>query len=175
MLDTKFKKGQTAWNKKIPFVRPCLNCGVVFSTKPCLARVKCCSDRCKMLLMIKNRGHPRKGKPTTFETRKKQRLAKLGRTGTLCPNFRGGYDRTERNLAMTRDAYRQWRKSVFERDDFTCQRCFKTKCKLNAHHWLSWKLHPDFRYSVVNGVTLCEPCHRYVHAFLKEQRNEKNE
>lgn len=60
------------------------------------------------------------------------------------------------------DRYRQWRKSVFERDDYRCQSC-GTKKDLQAHHIKTWKSNKDLRYSVVNGITLCRKCHLDAH------------
>lgn len=59
--------------------------------------------------------------------------------------------------------YKKWRKSVFERDDYTCQICGKKGCELNAHHIKSFSRYPNFRYDVSNGITLCKKCHKEVH------------
>jgi hypothetical protein len=50
--------------------------------------------------------------------------------------------------------------AVFERDGFTCQECGATKIFLNADHIKPWATHPDLRYDVDNGRTLCVPCHQ---------------
>ena len=59
--------------------------------------------------------------------------------------------------------YKQWRRSVFERDGFRCQICSKRSGKLNAHHIKKYAYYPELRYSVSNGITLCEECHKAVH------------
>lgn len=59
--------------------------------------------------------------------------------------------------------YKVWRKSVFERDDYTCQSCGARGVKINAHHRKQYAYFPDARYSLDNGVTLCVPCHKAVH------------
>ncbi len=59
--------------------------------------------------------------------------------------------------------YAEWRKAVYERDDYTCQECGKKEVYLNAHHIRPWSLFPDDRYEVDNGVTLCQKCHKKVH------------
>ena len=64
--------------------------------------------------------------------------------------------------AKNRNQYKWWRKSVYIKDGYTCQKC-GAKEKLNAHHIRPWSLFPLDRYSVVNGVTLCETCHKWVH------------
>lgn len=59
--------------------------------------------------------------------------------------------------------YKLWRASVFKRDDYTCQTCGVRGVKLNAHHKKAYALFPELRYSLQNGVTLCETCHKALH------------
>ena len=67
-------------------------------------------------------------------------------------------DRTQ--LAKTQErndsAYREWRKEVKNRDGWKC-RISNQDCsgKLVAHHILGWTAHPELRYEVKNGITLC--------------------
>lgn len=63
--------------------------------------------------------------------------------------------------------YREWRRSVFKRDNYTCQCCDKRSGKLNAHHILNWSDNVDLRYDIDNGITLCEECHliKYPNSF----------
>ena len=58
--------------------------------------------------------------------------------------------------------YEQWRKSVFERDNYTCQECLSKK-NLNAHHIKSKKEFPDLIFEINNGKTLCRRCHARLH------------
>jgi hypothetical protein len=60
--------------------------------------------------------------------------------------------------------YDQWRLAVFERDNFTCQKCGSLGTTLNAHHVKQYAHHPDLRLEVSNGTTLCESCHRLEHS-----------
>ena len=59
--------------------------------------------------------------------------------------------------------YREWRKSVYERDGYVCQICGRRGGRLNAHHIKPFATHPKLRTEVANGITLCEACHRMVH------------
>lgn len=79
------------------------------------------------------------------------------------PTWKGGvkYHRVERATFE----YRQWRTSVFERDQYTCQCCRKKGgTYLQAHHIKNWKDHLDDRYEVSNGITLCKNCHERFHS-----------
>lgn len=53
-------------------------------------------------------------------------------------------------------AYIEWRKRVYTRDNFKC-RIANTECKgrLEAHHILGYTEHPELRYEINNGITLC--------------------
>ena len=59
--------------------------------------------------------------------------------------------------------YQQWRKAVFQRDDYTCRICGQQGGELNAHHIKPFKDFKNERFNVDNGVTLCVECHRRVH------------
>lgn len=75
--------------------------------------------------------------------------------------------------AMERASVRfeKWRKSVFERDNYTCAMCSKHGGSLHAHHIKTFAKYPDLRYEVSNGITLCgSPCHRSLRR--KEEQHE---
>ena len=56
--------------------------------------------------------------------------------------------------------YKDWRKLVFEKDNYTCQCCGSNKGgNLNAHHLENFSDNEELRFDVDNGVTLCEECH----------------
>ena len=55
---------------------------------------------------------------------------------------------------------REWRTTVFKRDDFTCRACGVKGGRLQAHHVKAFKAHPELRHVLSNGLTLCLDCHR---------------
>ena len=75
-------------------------------------------------------------------------------------NWQGGKT-LERDTIKHTPQYKNWVKSVFERDNYTCQHCGKTgkEVKLNAHHIENFSSNPDKRFDVDNGITFCEQCH----------------
>jgi len=62
-----------------------------------------------------------------------------------------------------KEKYNEWRKVVFLRDNFTCQICGKYACYLNVHHIKSQSKHPELKYDISNGITLCYNCHTKKH------------
>jgi len=62
-------------------------------------------------------------------------------------------------------AYKAWRTQVFERDKYTCQECGTVGGRLNADHILKFAKHPEKRFDVANGRTLCVSCHRKTPTF----------
>lgn len=68
---------------------------------------------------------------------------------------------SQRNMPQ----YTEWRSAVYERDQYTCQEC-GANGKLVAHHIKQWAHHPDLRFDVSNGITLCNDCHVLKHPHL---------
>jgi hypothetical protein len=75
--------------------------------------------------------------------------------------IRGGSG-SQRNMPQ----YREWRTAVYERDGYTCQEC-GAKGKIVAHHIKHWAHHPDLRFEVSNGLTLCQECHLKKHPHMR--------
>lgn len=109
------------------------------------------------------------GKKRTLENRLKIGILKTGNTymrgrkspssGPNHPNWKGGITPILEKLRKTFE-YEEWRKSVFERDDYTCQECKVVGGILEADHIKPFALFPALRFELSNGRTLCQPCHR---------------
>lgn len=75
--------------------------------------------------------------------------------------------------------YREWRKEVYKKDNYTCQCCGDNKGgNLNAHHLDGYDWCEEKRLDINNGITLCKNCHsdfHYVYGYggnTKEQFEE---
>jgi hypothetical protein len=88
------------------------------------------------------------------------------------PNWKGGIAKS-RKSDMATTQYKNWRQSVFERDNFTCQCCNKRGGNLEAHHIKSWTNYPELRYELSNGQTLCLLWHRLT--FKQSHLENKND
>jgi 5-methylcytosine-specific restriction endonuclease McrA len=111
------------------------------------------------------------GKIRTEEQRKKSSESKKGMTawnkgipnynirGDKHPNWTGKNSRPERMIDMGRFEYKNWRRKVFERDDYTCVNCNKRGGSIHADHIKPYSKYPELRYEISNGRTLCVPCH----------------
>lgn len=71
----------------------------------------------------------------------------------------------EANQDRRSSTYRDWRKQVWIRDNWKCKIQNKDcKGRLEAHHILGYTEHPELRYDINNGITLCH----FHHPFKKD-------
>jgi 5-methylcytosine-specific restriction endonuclease McrA len=61
------------------------------------------------------------------------------------------------------DEYKKWRKEVFNRDKYRCQKCGRVGVRINVHHILGFKKYKKYRFDMRNSITLCLRCHRKFH------------
>ena len=71
--------------------------------------------------------------------------------------------------------YILWRKSVFTRDDFTCQKYKTQGGKLVAHHMNNFADFPELRLAIDNGITLSKKAHDEVHKIYGKNNNTKGQ
>ena len=87
---------------------------------------------------------------------------KSNRVGVLNPNWKGGITHWRKKIYNS-PTWIKWRKSVFERDNYTCQICFiHGSTYLQANHIKKFSDFPELRFSVDNGITLCKNCHIHL-------------
>lgn len=78
------------------------------------------------------------------------------------PRWQGKRFDTPTSIRLSSE-YKDWRDSVFIRDNYTCQICGERGGRLNAHHIKPFAKYPELRLSIDNGITLCESCHKEAH------------
>ena len=68
--------------------------------------------------------------------------------------------------------YQDFRKSVYERDEYTCQVCSDdTGGNLVVHHLNGFHWDENGRTDINNGVTLCNDCHNEFHRIYGRRDN----
>lgn len=89
--------------------------------------------------------------------------------GEKNPSWKGGitpiYSKIRKSIE-----YKLWRKSVFERDNYTCVWCGSNKSgTLNADHIKPFAFYPELRFAIDNGRTLCVSCHKTTDTYLNNK------
>lgn len=123
--------------------KTCLQCNEVFekqstrSRRDFLERCKFCSKKCYNLSM----------KGVTLSEERKNIL------------FRNHGKTSAQKSVRESTQYKDWRISIFERDNYTCQDCKVKGGKLQADHIKPFAFYPELRFEMSNGRTLCVSCH----------------
>jgi len=154
----------------------------------------------------------KKGVKLSLETRAKMSKSRMGNTYCVGRKLssehirkmlesRKGYRHsaeTRRKLSITKSRgltavstlirhsfeYRQWVSDVFQRDDYTCQKCRERGGRLNAHHLKSFSLilrennvktfleslQCAELWNINNGQTLCIRCHKETDTYLNKTK-----
>lgn len=83
-----------------------------------------------------------------------------------CPSYRQILYWKSKKPATSREVSAQFRQLVLKRDDYMCQRCLATTEdeELHVHHIDGATQHPFVSNDLENGITLCKPCHKWVHS-----------
>ena len=113
----------------------------------------------------RSRPSNRTGVRHTPETRAKIRKITRERAcrGDKHYNWQGGIQSEHRRIRKSPE-YIDWRDAVYKRDEYTCVQCGDSRGgNLTAHHKKWFAFHPDLRFVVANGETLCEECHEILH------------
>lgn len=164
------------WNKGVPMSeeqkiklrghriqqaqRECATCHKHFTVQPSRLKYSKCEYCSKECMVPWNKGKKgaqaawNKGRPISEDQKVKLRGPR--------PHTRviGTDKRKERHMEMARYEYKEWRKAVFEKNNYSCVLCGVIGGKLEADHIKPWAIFPDERYNVSNGRTLCKSCHR---------------
>lgn len=133
-------------------------CGSELQKKSLIGRSKTDEHRKNLSKAMKN---SEANKKTRFKEGKDNPAYGRNQTGPANHNWKGGITNT--NQKRRNDPrLLEWRKLVFERDNFTCQKC-GTKGYLQAHHIIPFSKDFSKAFDVENGLTVCVPCHEKIH------------
>ncbi len=105
------------------------------------------------------------------EGREKIRQANLGSKSHF---WKGGISKENECLRKVAE-YKLWRKAVFGRDNFTCQKCNISGGRLHPHHIFNFADYPELRFAIDNGITLCIGCHKLFHKKFGVKNNTKGQ
>ena len=165
-----FKKGNIPWNKNTKGIMIAWNKGKKFSPEA-IERMKIAQKNrirtdykgkitkiceiCKIEFSV----FPYLKEKRRFCSLKcKSEWMRLSFSGENAFRWLGGL--TNKNKLLRCSArWREWRKAVFERDNYTCVWCGTRKVELHPDHIKPFSLFPELRFVISNGRTLCRKCH----------------
>jgi len=100
------------------------------------------------------------GKILSEKTKQKIAISMIG-----CHNhhYNPNLTNEERINGRNIPGYNEWLMAVFKRDNYICKICGQIGGKLNAHHMESYHDNPKLRTTLLNGITICESCHKDFH------------
>ena len=81
----------------------------------------------------------------------------------------------ERIIGRDYQEYSNFIKRVLKRDNYTCQCCGVTACRLVVHHLNGYDWCVDDRIKDSNGISLCDNCHKNFHSHYGYGGNTKEQ
>jgi len=106
-----------------------------------------------------------KGRKSTSYWLGKKRLDMSGESHWF---WKGGI--TEKNhLIRQSSEYKSWRRSVYIKDEYTCQECGQKHIDIVAHHIKPFAKFPELRFDINNGIVLCRKCHSRLELSLRQE------
>lgn len=140
-------RGRKAWNKGKKGLQPWMN----------------------LAGLNKKRGKLPKGNIPWNKGEKCPQLA-----GKNCHLWKGGITPINRAIRASFE-YRLWRKSCFERDNFTCQKYGISGGKLVVHHINNFADFSELRFAIDNGITLSKKAHKEFHKIYGNRNNTREQ
>lgn len=103
---------------------------------------------------------------------RKQQSKKIG--GNNHYFWKGGVG-SENYKARGSEEYKLWRKSVFIKDGFICQKYRISGGKLVAHHINNFAEFSELRFALDNGITLSLKAHNEFHKLYGKRNNTREQ
>lgn len=146
---------------KMPAVKSCLycKCDIELKITRDIERKKFCSRKCLGLYTVEFKLPKDHMKNVVMPLSMTPEVnAKKANKGENHPNYK--HDRSLVKSKRSRYENTVWTQEVFKRDDYTCQECKQRGGKLQADHIKPYATHPESRWDLNNGRTLCVDCHK---------------
>lgn len=90
----------------------------------------------------------------------------VGATGQDNPNWRGGKNVLDAVKKQLGPYWKERREEAKERDEYECQNCGASDCKLDSHHVIP--VMSGGTHGFWNLMTLCESCHHKAEWFTRQ-------
>ena len=104
-----------------------------------------------------------KGREFSEESKKKMSDSHIGQiAGDKNPNWKNGITPENTKIRNSLETI-SWRKAVFKRDNYICQKTKVCGGYLHAHHLKSFAEYPELRFDIDNGITLSKKAHNEFH------------
>jgi len=89
-------------------------------------------------------------------------------------NWQGGITEKESRDVLY-EGYKEFRRKVFQRDDYKCKYCGNNKSgQIVVHHIIELSKNKELATDISNGITLCVDCHFFVHyGYYKDKTDKK--
>lgn len=87
-------------------------------------------------------------------------------------NWKGGITPINAQIRNSTE-YKNFRNSVFIRDNYTCVICGQIGGRLNVDHIKPFSKFPELRLDINNGRTLCYECHKKTDTFCRKAEKYK--
>ena len=176
-------EGNPSWSGKQAAII-CKQCGKMFYKLPCEVqyRTKICSKECANKYYV-GENHPAYGKERNKYAQIEYNCEYCGELNSV---YKSRYNQVEHHFCDKKcntawiklqvskqdkeilkgrhcHSIRKWRQLCKERDNEECQIC-NSDMDLRVHHLNSFTKYPELQFTLDNGVTLCECCHRAFHS-----------
>lgn len=167
-------KKRVAWNKGLKGIQPWHNISGFNKTPWNKGIVGIYSEETLESNRVKPLGKSPANKGKKMSEEQKERLSKIktGKTGILSNAWKGGLT-IKNTLIRSSLEGKLWKKAVFIRDNFTCQKTRQRGGKLEAHHINNFSEFTEIRFSIDNGITLSESAHKEFHKIYGKKNNTK--
>jgi len=163
VIKDKIRQGHL--RRGLSVLKNCEVCGKQFRVPRCRIDAMFCSNKCRSVVIMPLRPDRTGYEPWNkgLDKENDDRLMKMAKDRSGKKNWRWNNDATQRWRDKHKRELNRWRKKIFERDNYICQKCGQVGGLLHPHHKILVSENKDSALDLDNGVTLCSKCHHEIH------------